>query len=300
MSIASEISRISGNVQNTIDTIEATGVTVPEGANSDNLPSLAQALANTKQDKLTGVEGQVVGFDSQGNAIAQDAPSGLPSGGTPGQLLSKTESGAEWVDKPVMYVHITESDGTYSADKTFEEIQAAYNAGYAIFASTTDNIIFSLSTFVPDAIAQFSYINISTGYIFYLQIYADGVSDNPVLYSSEKFQANGISFTPASGLTSTNVQDAIEELAEKVPTSSTITLFSDGWSSNSQTITLTGVKTSGQDIHVSPKTKADADAWAAAGVWCNEPTTAGQLTFTCETEPTQDINVNVELVEVQS
>lgn len=100
MSIASEISRISGNVQNTIDTIEATGVTVPEGANSDNLPSLAQALANTKQDKLTGAEGQVVGFDSQGNAIAQDAPSGLPSGGTPGQLLSKTESGTEWVDKP--------------------------------------------------------------------------------------------------------------------------------------------------------------------------------------------------------
>lgn len=76
MSIASEISRISGNVQNTIDTIEATGVTVPEGANSDNLPSLAQALANTKQDKLTGAEGQVVGFDSQGNAVAQDAPEG--------------------------------------------------------------------------------------------------------------------------------------------------------------------------------------------------------------------------------
>ena len=98
MSIASEISRISGNVQNTIDTIEATGVTVPEGANSDNLPSLAQALANTKQDKLTGAEGQVVGFDSQGNAIAQDAPSGRPPGGTPGQVLTKTADGAEWGD----------------------------------------------------------------------------------------------------------------------------------------------------------------------------------------------------------
>ena len=98
MSIASEISRISGNVQNTIDTIEATGVTVPEGANSDNLPSLAQALANTKQDKLTGAEGQVVGFDNQGNAIAQDAPTGLPSGGTEGQVLTKTSDGAAWDD----------------------------------------------------------------------------------------------------------------------------------------------------------------------------------------------------------
>ena len=74
MSISSEITRITNNVQNTIDTIEATGVTVPEGANSDNLPSLAAALANEKQDKLTGTQGQVVGFDAEGNAVAQDAP----------------------------------------------------------------------------------------------------------------------------------------------------------------------------------------------------------------------------------
>ena len=74
MSISSEITRITNNVQNTIDTIEATGVTVPEGANSDNLPSLAQALANEKQDKLTGTEGQFVGFDSSGAAVAVSAP----------------------------------------------------------------------------------------------------------------------------------------------------------------------------------------------------------------------------------
>ena len=76
MSIASEVERISANVQNTIDTIKQTGVAVPEGANSDNLPALAQDLANEKQDKLTGTQGQVVGFDSSGNAIAQEAPSG--------------------------------------------------------------------------------------------------------------------------------------------------------------------------------------------------------------------------------
>lgn len=33
------------------------------------------AVAN-KQDKLTGTQGQVVGFDASGKAIAQDAPSG--------------------------------------------------------------------------------------------------------------------------------------------------------------------------------------------------------------------------------
>lgn len=74
MSIQSEITRISNNVQNTIDVIEQTGVSVPAGANSDNLPSLAQALANEKQDKLTGIEGQFVGFNSSGAAVAVSAP----------------------------------------------------------------------------------------------------------------------------------------------------------------------------------------------------------------------------------
>ena len=75
MSIQSEITRITNNVQDTIDVIEQTGVSIPAGANSDNLPSLAQALANEKQDKLTGTQGQVVGFDSSGNAIATEPPS---------------------------------------------------------------------------------------------------------------------------------------------------------------------------------------------------------------------------------
>lgn len=51
MSIQSEITRISGNVADTLDKIAATGVTVGEG--SDALPDAAQALAATKQDKIT-------------------------------------------------------------------------------------------------------------------------------------------------------------------------------------------------------------------------------------------------------
>ena len=75
MSIASEVERISANVQNTINAIKQTGVTVPEGANSDNLPALAQDLANEKQNKLTGTQGQYVGFNSNGEAGAVNPPS---------------------------------------------------------------------------------------------------------------------------------------------------------------------------------------------------------------------------------
>ena len=78
MSIQSEINRIQKNVQDTISTIQQTGVAAPEGANSDDLPDLAAALANEKQDKLTGTPGQLVGFGDDGAA----APVDVVDGGT--------------------------------------------------------------------------------------------------------------------------------------------------------------------------------------------------------------------------
>lgn len=74
MSIQSEIDRINNNVQTTLNTIAATGVDV--GANSDALPAAAAALANEKQDKLTGSEGQIVIFDANGNPVAGDFEGG--------------------------------------------------------------------------------------------------------------------------------------------------------------------------------------------------------------------------------
>lgn len=76
MSIQSEVERLSANVQNTLEAIRQTGVSVPESATSDDLPAAAASLANEKQDKLTGSQGQVVGFDAEGNAVAQEAPQG--------------------------------------------------------------------------------------------------------------------------------------------------------------------------------------------------------------------------------
>lgn len=74
MSIQSEIDRINSNVQSALNAVADTGVSVPEGANSDNLPVAVSALANEKQDKLTGAQGQIVGFDPDGKAVAQDKP----------------------------------------------------------------------------------------------------------------------------------------------------------------------------------------------------------------------------------
>ena len=139
MSIQSEVERLSANVQSALDTIRQTGVSVPEGANSDNLPALAQDLANEKQDKLTGTQGQVVGFDSSGNAIAQEAPSGLPEGGTQGQLLAKGASSAEWVDNPTRaFGPQTVATSAWASDSTYPDYP--YRASIALSGVTANHV----------------------------------------------------------------------------------------------------------------------------------------------------------------
>lgn len=72
MSVQSEIDRIKKNVDDTLKAVSDTGVQV--GTGSDALPSAARALANEKQNKLTGTVGQFVGFNVSGNATPVAAP----------------------------------------------------------------------------------------------------------------------------------------------------------------------------------------------------------------------------------
>ena len=123
MSIQREIERIANNVQDTLSTIAQTGVSVPQGANSDNLPALAAALANTKQDKLTGAAGQIVGFDSSGNAAAQDAPaSGMTQAQADRRYLQLT-GGTVTGD-----VHIDQMTITQQSDITGSEADTIQSA----------------------------------------------------------------------------------------------------------------------------------------------------------------------------
>lgn len=252
----------------------------------------------------TGTQGQVLGFTADNTVGAMDAPSGLPDGGTTGQMLYKGESGPEWGDKPTMMVHITKEEGTgIKSDKTFLEIKEAHENGYYVAANVVEGGIISqvipLISIQDNEMAAFGVYNTNgVGLTVYIN------SENSTEGSVSYVRARNIVFTNGStGLASDNVQDAIEEVNEKIPSapkSVSITLTTSGWSSNTQTVTVQGVKTGGQSVRISPATKTDADNWVAAGVWCSEPTTANQLVFTCDTAPTENININVELQEVQS
>ena len=146
MSIQSEITRITNNVQDTIDVIEQTGVSVPAGANSDNLPSLAQALANEKQDKLTGTEGQFVGFDSSGAAVAVSAPTPV--------YRTVTLTTSAWASNTQ-----TVTVSGVSADETAQLIMpvpalasqtAYYEAGILVTGQAANSLTFTCST-VPSS-----------------------------------------------------------------------------------------------------------------------------------------------------
>lgn len=68
-----------------------------------------ETIWDGKQDELTGTEDQLVGFNSAGEATAVSKPTytatdvgAMPavSGGTAGQVLTKTEAGQEWQNAP--------------------------------------------------------------------------------------------------------------------------------------------------------------------------------------------------------
>lgn len=104
MSVQSEIDRIKKNVDDTLKAISDTGVQV--GTGSDALPAAARALANEKQNKLTGIEGQFVGFDSSGAQLRCPRPPpftgpsrSLPPDGPIMHRLSPLQ--ASWLTRPL-------------------------------------------------------------------------------------------------------------------------------------------------------------------------------------------------------
>lgn len=85
------------------------------------------------------------------------------------------------------------------------------------------------------------------------------------------------------------------------PVLRTATLTTSGWSSNTQTVTVSGVvaDTSAQVIYVSPANKDSATAWGEAGVFCSAQG-ANSLTFVCDSTPSASINVNISIQEAQT
>ena len=116
--------------------------TAANAVNTHNSSGTAhQSLFAAKQTKLTGAQGQIVGFDAGGNAIAQAAPTGLPDGGTQGQLLAKGASSAEWVDNPTRaFGPQTVATSAWSSDSTYSDYP--YRASVPLSGVTANHAVF--------------------------------------------------------------------------------------------------------------------------------------------------------------
>ena len=150
------------------------------------------------------------------------APNGVATLGSDG----KVPEGQLPEMSGVMYVNITESGGTYSADKTFAEIQEAYQSGYAVFANFSVYII-PLFLFQENALIEFQTAP-NGGDMILVGI----LSNNTVYAEKVSIKASDITFSPTDTLTSDNVQDAIEEVDGKVITQGATTVQTSAWSSD--------------------------------------------------------------------
>lgn len=95
--------------------------------------------------------------------------------------------------------------------------------------------------------------------------------------------------------TNSNVAALTTEVGKKtVSYAIQVTLTSAGWSGDAQTVSATHV-TATNSVVVSP-IPAHQDAYSTAGILCTEQA-AGTLKFTCTSDPTADITVNVYIAE---
>ena len=150
MSIQSEIDRINQAKTDLAAAIESKGVTVPPNTTINVYPGLVQQIEQGAGLPSGGTPGQLLTKTATGEEWA-DAPRGLPEGGTEGQILYRGANGAEWGEKPVMYVNITGSGAGFSADKTAQEIYEAVQKGFVVFAKLLGDQTIPLFQYTNDS-----------------------------------------------------------------------------------------------------------------------------------------------------
>ena len=131
IAITDEMAMFSASATTNVGLVSVLTVTVNNENNATITSTSCQNKITTsgllKGDGDGGVSAAVAGTDYM-------AP---VTGGTAGQVLTKTADGQEWQDreKDVFVVNMTMNDGDISSvDKTFDEVCAAYNTGKTVIA----------------------------------------------------------------------------------------------------------------------------------------------------------------------
>lgn len=213
-----------------------------------------------------GNQGETLYCSNDGVSHWGPAPKGIPDGGTPGQLLTKTETGEAWQDGEFLPLGGGTVNGYINFDQAksgiyFSKFQDEHNC-YPTIRSTTINGKVALSI----------YTNAH-----------NGVNNTvyPIILS-------GVD-TPKKSHDAANKS----YVDSKAPTSVPVTLTASGWSSNTQTVTVSGVSASETAQLITPTPAiASQSAYYEAGIMCTGQA-ANSLAFTCQTVPTSNLTVYV-------
>ena len=288
MSIQGEIDRIRSNVQNTLDIVESTGVDV--GSGSDALPNAVAALANQKQDKLTGTQGQVVGFDENGNAVAQNAPSGggMTEEAADGKYL-KLAGGDMSGKLTAPKIETGSGDTNYFQSRKFRgEGDAAtyYHAidfGYAKHDRVDFHEYGGIWNFFKNTSGK------ANEGVLCGKITSNGWEGRAKLESGSTMVTSQLTENSNAIATTAFVHGLVDGLK---PKRVSVTLPASGWNSSAktQTVSVSGVTAAANCIITAAPDSYMA--YAKAGVRCTAQG-AGTLTFACETVPTADVAANV-------
>lgn len=136
----------------------------------------------------------------------------------------------------------------------------------------------------------------------------EDAADSVTIMASPEGREHTISFSPDGFVTLTGLAEPTDNydaankkyVDSKAPKYRTVTLTASGWSSNTQTVTVSGVLAdeTAQLIQPMPAV-ASQNAYISAGVICSGQA-ANSLTFTCSTVPTDDITLYIVLTEVSA
>ena len=233
---------------------------------------------DNKQDELTGTEDQLVGFNSAGEAVAVAKPDPLPTGGETGQVLTKTSTGAQWDDIP-SDLPAGGTDGqilTKTADGVAWE--DAPEGGVTSFNSRTGAVTPQEGDYTAGMVGARP------------DTWTPSAADVGAVPTSRT--VNGKALSSNITLTAADVN------AASPPTSTTVTLTTSGWSSNTQTVTVSGVSADESAQLIMPvPALASQTAYYEAGILVTGQA-ANSLTFTCSTVPSSNLTVYVVMQEV--
>lgn len=254
-----------------------------------------------KQDKLTGQSGQVVGFDEEGNAVAQTPPETgdvKADGSVP--MTGDLNMGGHRITNVSAPTQPTDAVRQSDLKTVSDEVDGIISgATPIILPPATATKIGGVIVGDGIEVEADGTISVTPGLTQeqaderYLQLNSDAMITGDVTFKyGADFDGSKITSvgTPVNGSDGAN-KAYVDSKAPLPPVP--VTLTTSGWSSNTQTVTVSGVSATETAQLITPTPAiASQSAYYEAGIMCTGQA-ANSLTFTCQTVPTSNLTVYV-------